>query len=270
MHTSSGLTTLNRTAALQQYSVKTRDSKEQIKQLSLIRHPAAPFCCLCTTQHSSPDRRFHRALPNAEARHSCSKPQATTCRTSTSLTVALERPVGEGFAESDLHRRPRPVSPAPWHRGRGFLVLRNIGSDLCCPVGSARGRENTHRGVPKKEKVCAGLADPVPMAGRLGSTFQRGGIANTLVNRTSPARGFCTATEGDQTLCQAQKQTSNLNEVLSEDKLSGTVAGLVRQLPSVSAAPILDDGSPAWEISRAHPLAAHEAQRAPSKYQDLA
>lgn len=166
------------------------------------------------------------------------KPQATTCRTSTSLTVALERPVGEGFAESDLHRRPRPVSPAPWHRRRGFLVLRNIGSDLCCQVGSARGRENTHRGVPKKEKVRAGLADPVPMAGRLGSTFQRGGIANTLVNRTSPARGFCTATEGDQTLCQAQKQTSNLNEVLSEDKLSGTVTGLVRQLPSVSAAPI--------------------------------
>lgn len=56
---------------------------------------------------------------------------------------------------------------------------------------------------------------PVPMAGRLGSTFQQGRIANTLANRTPPAHGFCTATERDQTLCQAQKQTSSLNEVLS-------------------------------------------------------
>jgi len=78
---------------------------------------------------------------------------------------------------------------------------------------------------------------PVPMAGRLGSTFHRGGIANTLVNKTSPAREFCTATEGDQTSCQAQKQTTNLNEA-PRDKLSGTVTGLVRQLPAVSAVAI--------------------------------
>jgi hypothetical protein len=123
------------------------------------------------------------------------KPQATTCRTSTSLTMTVKRPAGEVFCESDLHRRPRAtVSPAPLSHRRVFFVLRNCGSTLDRRGGRARADTKSHSIVGcQTRKVFAPdllTMQPVPIAGRLGSTFQRSGIASTLVNKTSPARIF--------------------------------------------------------------------------------
>lgn len=95
-------------------------------QASSARDPAASTPCSTAVQTVE----FIVHFPIRNRGPAGGKPQATTCGTST-LTLTLERPVGELLRESDLHRSLRaPISPAPLSHGRVFLVLRDSGSHL--------------------------------------------------------------------------------------------------------------------------------------------
>jgi hypothetical protein len=112
--------------------MKPHDRHEQSQSLSASQASSARDLAAstpCSTAVQTVEFIVHFPIRNRGP--AGGKPQATTCRTSTSLTLTLERPVGELLRESDLHRSLRaPISPAPLSHGRVFLVLRDSGSHL--------------------------------------------------------------------------------------------------------------------------------------------